>query len=288
MLDQRFEFDLVSADKLLQRYVDRPVSLLVNMDGGPLKMDGTLLAARGGSLVIARNGGIDMVPQGSAAITLGELPGGLRTRPTLLWNVNSPKGGRHQIRMGYETSGLTWRSDYNLTLDAAQKKADLSAWVTLLNVCGRSFEGARLKLVAGDVQRVQPRGGGMSRAVPMAKAMMADAEVGFEEKAFADFHLYTLPRPVDVPENASQQIALFPSVSGVPVEKLLVYEGAVALAAAPRGARHGLVGAGAHRWARVRPDRQYQGGHLCAAGEREERRAGHAAACGQDARVPAR
>ncbi|MFM1830945.1 MAG: hypothetical protein RLZZ558_1285 [Planctomycetota bacterium] len=226
VLDQRFEFDLVSADKLLQRYVDRPVSLLVNMDGGPLKMDGTLLAARGGSLVIARNGGIDMVPQGSAAITLGELPGGLRTRPTLLWNVNSPKGGRHQIRMGYETSGLTWRSDYNLTLDAAQKKADLSAWVTLLNVCGRSFEGARLKLVAGDVQRVQPRGGGMGRAVPMAKAMMADAEVGFEEKAFADFHLYTLPRPVDVPENASQQIALFPSVSGVPVEKLLVYEGA--------------------------------------------------------------
>jgi len=226
VLDQRFEFDLVSADKLLQRYVDRPVNLLVDMDGGPLKLSGTLLAARGGSLVVARDGGIDLVPQSKATITLGELPGGLRTRPTLLWNVNSPKAGRHQVRMGYQTSGLTWRADYNITPNEKNDKADLSAWVTLLNVCGRSFDQAKLKLVAGDVQRVQPRGGNMAPRAIMAKAAMADAEMGFQEKSFAEFHLYTLPRPIDVPQNASQQIALFPSVSGIPAEKLLVYEGA--------------------------------------------------------------
>ena len=226
VLDQRFEFDLVSGDKLLQRYIDRPVSLLVDMDGGPLKLSGTLLAARGGSLVIARESGIDLVQQSDATITLGELPGGLRTRPTLLWNVNSPKAGRHQIRMGYETSGLTWRADYNVTLNERNDKADLSAWVTLLNVCGRGFDKARLKLVAGDVQRIEPRGGNAMPRAMMAKAAMADAEAGFQEKSFAEFHLYTLPRPIDVPQNASQQISLFPSVSGIPVEKLLVYEGA--------------------------------------------------------------
>ena len=138
VLDQRFEFDLVSSEKLLERYVDRPISAMVDMQGGPLRVSGTLLAARGGVLVIQRDGGIDMVPQASSAITLSELPGGLRTRPTLLWNVNSPKGGRHQVRMGYQTGGLTWRSDYNITLNAANTKADMSAWVTLLNVCGRS------------------------------------------------------------------------------------------------------------------------------------------------------
>jgi hypothetical protein len=225
VLEQRFEFDLVSAEKLLERFVDRPVHALVDMQGAPLKVGGTLLAARGGSLVIQKDGGIEMVPQATSAITLGELPGGLRTRPTLLWNLSSASGGAHDVRIGYQTGGLTWRADYNLTLDGAGAKADLSAWVTLLNVCGKGFEGANLKLVAGDVQRVQPR---QARGAPVAAmAMMEKADsAGFQEKAFGDYHLYTLPRRVDLPQNASEQIALFPSIAEIPVEKLLVYQGA--------------------------------------------------------------
>jgi hypothetical protein len=225
VLEQRFEFDLVSADKLLERFVDRPVRAMVDMQGGPLMVSGTLLAARGGTLVIQKEGGVEMVPQATSAISLGELPGGLRTRPTLLWNLSSPSGGAHAVRIGYQTGGLTWRADYNLTLDQANASADLSAWVTLLNVCGRSFDDARLKLVAGDVQRVQPRPA-RGRGGP-EYAMMAKADAtGFEEKAFGEYHLYTLPRTVDLPQNASEQIALFPSITGVPIEKLLVYEGA--------------------------------------------------------------
>jgi len=226
VLDQRFEFDLVSSEKLLERYIDRPIVAMVDMQGGPLTMKGTLLAARGGVLVMQREGGVDMVPQSTSAITLGELPGGLRTRPTLLWNVNSPKAGRHQVRMGYQTDGLTWRSDYNITLNSANTKADLSAWVTLLNVCGRSFDKANLKLIAGDVQRIQPNMQRFPRTAMMAKGMMADEAAGFQEKSFGEFHLYTLPRPIDLPHNASEQISLFPSVAAIPVEKLLVYEGA--------------------------------------------------------------
>ncbi|MBM4007763.1 MAG: DUF4139 domain-containing protein [Planctomycetes bacterium] len=225
VLDQRFEFDLVSADKLLERYVDQPVRAMVDIEGGPIQLSGTLLAARGGMLVIQRDTGVDLVAQDQATVTLGALPGGLRTRPTLLWNLQSAAGGKHEVRIGYQTSGLTWRSDYNVTLDATNTKADLSAWVTLLNVCGRAFEDAKLKLIAGDVQRVQPRGGTMR--APRAMAMdKAGSPEGFQEKTFGEYHLYTLPRSVDIPQNASQQIALFPSVSGIPVEKLLVYEGA--------------------------------------------------------------
>jgi hypothetical protein len=225
VLDQRFEFDLVSADKLLERYVDQPVKAMVDIEGGPMQLSGTLLAARGGMLVIQRDTGVDLVAQDQATVTLGALPGGLRTRPTLLWNLQSAAGGKHQIRIGYQTSGLTWRSDYNVTLEAANTKADLSAWVTLLNVCGRAFEDAKLKLIAGDVQRVQPRGRAMGAPVAMAMDKAGSPE-GFQEKSFGEYHLYTLPRAVDIPQNASQQIALFPSVSGIPVEKLLVYEGA--------------------------------------------------------------
>jgi len=225
VLDQRFEFDLVSADKLLERYVDQPVKAMVDIEGGPMQLSGTLLAARGGMLVIQRDTGVDLVAQDQATVTLGALPGGLRTRPTLLWNLQSAAGGKHEVRIGYQTSGLTWRSDYNVTLDAANTKADLSAWVTLLNVCGRAFEDAKLKLIAGDVQRVQPRGRAMGAPVAMAMDKAGSPE-GFQEKTFGEYHLYTLPRAVDIPQNASQQIALFPSVSGIPVEKLLVYEGA--------------------------------------------------------------
>ena len=227
VLDQRFEFDLVSAEKLLERYVDQPVKAMVDIEGGPMQLSGTLLAARGGMLVIQRDTGVDLVSKDQATVTLGALPGGLRTRPTLLWNLQSAAGGKHQVRLGYQTSGLTWRSDYNITLDAANTKADLSAWVTLLNVCGRAFESAKLKLIAGDVQRVQPRFRGGAVGAPVAMAMdKAGSPEGFQEKAFGEYHLYTLPRAVDIPQNASQQIALFPSVSGIPVEKLLVYEGA--------------------------------------------------------------
>jgi hypothetical protein len=226
VLDQRFEFDLVSAEKLLERYVDQPVRAMVDIEGGPMKLSGTLLAARGGMLVLKRDPGfIDVVAQDKAWVEMGALPGGLRTRPTLLWNLQSAAGGTHEVRLGYQTSGLTWRSDYNITLDAANTKADLSAWVTLLNVCGRAFENAKLKLIAGDVQRVQPRFRGGAVGAPVAMAMdKAGSPEGFQEKSFGEYHLYTLPRSMDIPQNASQQIALFPSVSAIPVEKLLVYD----------------------------------------------------------------
>jgi hypothetical protein len=226
---QRFEFDLVSPQKLLEKYVDREISALVDMQADSLRVDGKLLAARGGQLVIqSDDGGVQIVNQANAALTLAALPGGLRTRPTLMWDVVAASAGAHKIRTSYQTSGITWRADYNLVVDPSDTKADLTAWVTMLNVSGRSYENAQLKLIAGDVQRAQPahRRGGMAPMLKMAEA--ADAG-GFQEKAFFEFHLYTLPRPANVPENSSEQISLFPAARGVPVEKILVYEGADAI-----------------------------------------------------------
>lgn len=220
VLDQRFEFDLVSPDKLLEKYIDRPITVMDEL----AEYSGTLLSASGGRLVIRTKDGIEIIPSAQARVTMGDLPQGLMTRPTLSWTLDAPKGGEHLMRTAYQTGGLTWRSDYNLVIDPSFTKADLGAWVTLLNLSGQSFDDASLKLVAGNVQRVQPRQPmRMERALAMADA--GGAGGGFEEKSFAEYHLYTLPRPVDLPQNGMQQITLFPTVSAVPVERVLVFDG---------------------------------------------------------------
>jgi hypothetical protein len=102
--------------------------------------------------------------------------------------------------------------------------------VSLLNLTGAGFRDVRLKLVAGDVQRIQPPA--PWGPVPMAAAAPssgAEAQ-GFEEKAFFEYHLYTLPRKTDVPDKTTQQITLFPTATGVDVEKVLVYYGLPAAA----------------------------------------------------------
>lgn len=224
VIEQSFQFDLVSPSKLLERYVDQPVTISVAMGEEPERFSGTLLSATQGQAVLkGPEGAIRIVPLASAQVDLGQLPGGLLTRPTLMWTLSSAAGGDHLVRTTYQTAGMTWRADYSLVLAASGKSADLSAWVSLMNLSGASYPDTELKLVAGNVRKVEPapRYGMATRgAVPMA---MADA-AGFEEKSFLDYHMYTLPRRTDVMQNSTQQIALFAPVSGVTVTRELVLD----------------------------------------------------------------
>lgn len=221
VLEQNFEFDLVSASKLLEKYIDRKVKVTF----GDKSHEGTLLASSAGSIVLAREGGgIEILDTDGAAISTEEdLPQGLITRPTLVWKVLSPIGGDRRIQTTYETAGLTWRADYNLILNEDSTKADLTAWVSLMNLSGMAYDDASLKLIAGDVQRVRPAPK-MMRAEMMGSSGRGMAmEDGFSEESFFEYHLYTLPRKTDVKSNGTQQITLFPQVSGFPIEKELVY-----------------------------------------------------------------
>ncbi len=224
VLEQNFEFDLVSPSKLLEKYVDRTIGYEITKDGALVKrLDGRLLSANQGQLVLETPEGLRFLSASDPGIRLPSLPEGLITKPTLVWKLNAATAGDHKVRTTYQTSGMTWRADYNLVLSGDDTKADVGAWVTLVNLCGASFKNARLKLIAGDVQRIQPPrpygvgGGGLARK--------AAAEAGFQEKAFFEYHLYTLPRRTDVLENATQQITLFPTARDVAVEKVLVYYG---------------------------------------------------------------
>ena len=223
VLEQNFQFDLVSPSKLMEKFLGREISLAVAMGDGVSNVRGTLLSANQGSVVLQTAEGVKIVPMAGAQLQLGELPGGLLTKPTLVWKLASETGGEHLVRTTYQTAGMTWRSDYNIVINGSDTRGDITAWVTLMNLSGASYEGAELKLVAGDVHKVQAQPMIAGRAMRMEAMAMADA-AGFQEKEFADFHLYTLPRSTDVLQNSTQQIALFPPVSGFQVKRELVFD----------------------------------------------------------------
>ncbi|MHC4993792.1 MAG: DUF4139 domain-containing protein [Planctomycetota bacterium] len=224
VLEQRFLFDLVSPDKLLDKYIDAQITVRVPVSDTQVEnITGTLLSNNQGQLVIQTGDGLRIVNRGQGQVQLPKLPGGLMTRPTLRWMVNTPQAGQRDVRTTYQTNGLSWKSDYNLVLNDDDTEADLGAWVTLINLSGASYPDAKLKLVAGDVGRVQPQVRARVAYAAAELAMKADTQ-GFEEKAFFEYHMYTLPRTTTVNQNATQQIALFPTVSGVGVEKLLVLD----------------------------------------------------------------
>ncbi len=229
VVEQNFQFDLVSTQKLLQRYVDRRISVDQVRGTGVESFAGTLLSTRGGITLRREDGSIQLLPH-NAGIKLPELPGGLITRPTLVWDIAAKRAGTHRARVSYQTTGITWWADYNLTYaegaSAAACKLDIGAWVSILNQSGASYSEAKLKLVAGDVQRAT-RPGRTPRAGLAKRAMAEDRAAGFEQKAFFEYHLYTLGRPTTLPDNSTKQIELFPVARGVPCEKTLVYYGAV-------------------------------------------------------------
>jgi hypothetical protein len=227
VLEQNFQFDLVSTDKLLLKYIDKPLTVERNTAGGGTgSVNGTLLSSVDG-LVLRGNDGNITALRDYSALRFQELPGGLITRPTLLWDINSARGGAQRARVTYQTGGITWWADYNLIFtagkDANNGFVDLSAWVSIINQSGASYADAKLKLIAGEVNRAQaPR---PQEMVAMAARGKAE-DAGFEEKAFDEFHLYTLGRRTTLPNNSTKQVELFDQTKQVPAQRMLVLSNA--------------------------------------------------------------
>ncbi|HUU93047.1 MAG TPA: DUF4139 domain-containing protein [Phycisphaerae bacterium] len=222
VLEQNYEFDLVSADKLLDKYIDKPL-VVVTTQGQ--RYDGTLLSFDPKQLIIQGRGGLYMVqrPDNVQNIEFSALPEGLLTRPTLVWQVATGRPGDHLTQVTYQTAGLSWKADYSALISADDTRMDLSGWVTLRNECGAGFKDAKLKLMAGDVRRVQPPVQVEKLALAANRARGGAAGAGFVEKTFFEYHLYTLGRPTTVNENQVKQVELL-TAADVPVTKRYVFE----------------------------------------------------------------
>jgi hypothetical protein len=231
VLEQNYEYDVVSAEKLLEKYLGKQVHVQVRPSGAvasPSTIAGTLLSADYQHVVLQSDSGEvrAIARQEVGMITLAAHDTALVTKPTLVWKLSADKAGKHDAQVTYQTDGLTWRADYNLVVSADDKSAHVGAWVTLLNESGASYPDAKLKLVAGDVQRVKPpQEAYQLSAYGGAGASSMDRRAGFVEKSFFEYHLYTLGRTTSLPDNSTKQIELFPTRSGVPITKKFVYYG---------------------------------------------------------------
>lgn len=220
VLEQNYQYDLVSFDKILQKYIDREVSLF-NEKGEMFQ--GTLLSSFGGQIVLKQNdGGLMMLPSSNDyRISVQELPEGLKTRPTLIWEVNADKAGSQDVEISYHTNGMRWDAQYVAVLSDDEKTLGLNAWVNITNNSGATYKDAKLKLVAGDVNRAAPvYGNGMvKRSTSM---VMEEAQDAFAEQAFFEYHIYNLQRNTTIADRENKQIMLF-EASGINVEKKYSY-----------------------------------------------------------------
>ena len=220
VLEQNYEFDLVGSAALLEKYLDETISV-VTEDGKV--HSGTLLSGRGDIILRTPAGEVSVIQASSVReLSFPELPDGLITRPTLAWKVLAEKAGRQDIEVTYLTGGMSWAADYVLLLDKDEGAIDLDGWISLSNTSGATFQDALLKLIAGDLQRLQELGYAADALEAEKAAMPTAAPV--EQREFFEYHLYEIPRPVTVRDNESKQIE-FVSAAGVPAGKFFVYDG---------------------------------------------------------------
>jgi hypothetical protein len=223
VIEQNFDFDLLTPQKLLEKYVGKSVSVIRTnpATGAETTEQAQVLAASNG--VVLKIG--DRIETGlPGRIVYPDVPANLRDRPTLVMALNNGGAAQQDVELSYLTGGLGWKADYVAELNAADDKLDLSGWVTLTNTSGASYRNARLQLVAGDVNRVREE---MRLARPMAKMDMAVAAEAprMAEESLLEYHLYTLDRPTTIAENQTKQVSLL-SAAGVPVRKELLLRGA--------------------------------------------------------------
>ena len=225
ILEQNYQYDLLNPAKLLDKFVGRDLTLVLrryqNNTESFEPVQATLLSNNGGQ-VWRINGQIVINPTNIAEMRFPDLPKNLVATPTLVWDLDNNETSAQNVEASYLTSGMNWRADYVLLVNADDTKGDLQGWVTLTNASGASFDDARLQLVAGDVNRVSEERN-MAMAGAMAKRAM-DSESQFQEQGFFEYHMYTLQRPTTIRDNETKQVSLL-EAAGFEVKKEFVLNG---------------------------------------------------------------
>ena len=236
ILEQNYEFDLISRAKLLEKYIGRPV--------GYRTKDGTigtatLLSTHQGPVYQLNDKIVFALP---GPLVLDAIPTELAARPTLQWLLDGSQNGEQEVDVAYLSRGLSWRADYVLLLDEKEKQAGLTAWVTLDNQSGATFEQAQLRLVAGDVNRVALPAALQPQYTRVRRMESADVQV--TEEALFEYHLYTLERRTDIKNNHKKQVLFF-DAEAVKINKGYTFRGNTAYVSRgyvpPAGSEHVAV-----------------------------------------------
>jgi len=223
ILEQNYEYDLLNPQKLLDKYVGKEVKLYYKNFYTEREeiVTATLLSNNGGPIFKI---GDEITFGHPGRIIFPGVPENLISKPTLVWLIENSLSSVQRVEATYLTNGINWRADYVVTLNDKDDRADLSGWVTIDNKSGTTYKNAKLKLVAGDVNRVQDEYEYRDKMLRVAEAA-AKAAPQFEEKEFFEYHIYTLQRPSTIKDNQTKQISLV-TADTIPVKKELLFYGA--------------------------------------------------------------
>ncbi|HEV2388717.1 MAG TPA: DUF4139 domain-containing protein [Candidatus Acidoferrales bacterium] len=226
VLDESYEYDVLNPERLLEKYVGKEITLVLRSQQSGAARDEDVKA-----LLLSTNGPVWKI--GGEIVTglapvgyrFPELPGGLYTRPTLVWTLRDGDAGERSLDVSYLADNLTWAASYVLDLGRDGRPGDLEGWVSLTNNSGATFPDAQLSLVAGAVHRASAPRPGPPPAMPMARSVVVGGVAGqFAEEAAGEYHLYQLDRRITLQNNESKQISLL-AAAAVPVAQTYVVEG---------------------------------------------------------------
>lgn len=221
VLEQNYQYDLVSAHKLLERYLDQTVTVRAENR----TYSGLLLSVS--PVILKTTSGIKLFSQPPEFETLPALAEGLITKPTLTWKLGTTQTGPQDLELSYLTSGLSWSAEYVAVVNPEATQVDLTSWVSVRNDAGIPFKDASLNLVAGQVNLVQNRPTYYPRYESAAVAQRTDvsnaAAPQFNEQSLFEYRVYTLERTTTLANGETKQIELFhaPQVSA---RKELVFD----------------------------------------------------------------
>lgn len=223
VLEQNYEYDLLTPAALLEKYVGEEVTLITTTpEGEERSVTAKLLSVQGGT-VYQIGDSIALNPPGR--VVLPNVKGDLKATPTLVWTLASDRSGAEPVEVSYLTGGLSWKADYVATLGSDDRTMEWGGWVTVDNQSGTTYPNAKLKLVAGDVHRAPSENEKRYAALAMAEAAVARDAASFEERTFFEYHLYDLPRPTMIKHNQTKQIRLM-ETSRIGTDKRYVLAGA--------------------------------------------------------------
>jgi hypothetical protein len=224
ILEQNYEYDLLNPQKLLDKYVGKEVKLYQKNPYTEREeiLSATLLSNNGGPIFKIGN---EITFGHPGRIIFPGVPENLISKPTLVWLLENTLSSSQKIEASYLTDGINWRADYVLTLNDKDDMADLSGWVTIDNKSGTTYRNAKMKLVAGDVNRVRDEHEYKDKMKRFAKTEAMSAAPQFKEEEFFEYHIYTLQRTSTIRENQTKQISLV-TAGEIPVRKELIFRGA--------------------------------------------------------------
>jgi hypothetical protein len=216
VLEQNYEFDLLTPQKLLDKFVGKQIKVL--KDGTEVPV--TILSTNSG---IVYQLGDRILTDYPGQLIFPGLPENLLPRPTLVLSLDNKSEKAQTVETSYLTQGMNWKADYVAVLNQNDEKMDLNGWVTLDNRSGSTYRNARLKLVAGDIHRAENDGMMMQYARKM-EANAAAPALAFSEHALFEYHLYSLQRTTTIKENESKQVSLL-DANDIPVKKKYLFYG---------------------------------------------------------------